>query len=377
MPELVNPLVLGVPLTHPEEVLPVASLLLRTGQNTGNLLFAKATRELFPDGRYIAFSQFKPHQVSGHDCIVLAAANWLSPKGDMGPLVDNLDATDVPIIALGLGAQAELGGKIPTLKPGMQRLISLLAERSPFIAARGPFSCEVLAHYGATNARATGCPSLLLTGGKQPAFAVSAEPGPLRARDVVLHGTRHQFNQTDGFHAAIYRQALAQGHDILLQSELADFYPALERLEEAEDREKILSCLAEAYQAPAETVATYLRSHGHVFFTMEEWFAYYRSKRFVVGTRIHGTIAAVLSGTPALLIAHDARTAELAETMGIPFVMKADIDAAQPLPVAALYERALAHDFTPGFQRYWQGYSDFFADSGLYSPLIQQQETGA
>jgi hypothetical protein len=163
---------------------------------------------------------------------------------------------------------------------------------------------------------------------------------------------------------------------LLLQSELADFYPVLDQLYETENPEKITRCLEEAYEAPIATVTDYLRNHGHVFFTVKEWLDYYRTKRFVLGTRIHGTIAAVLSGTPALLIVHDSRTLELAKTMNVPFIMKRDLDPSVPLPIAELYERALAHDFGAGFQHYWQGYVEAFRDCNLYSPLFNQQVSG-
>lgn len=41
-------------------------------------------------------------------------------------------------------------------------------------------------------------------------------------------------------------------------------------------------------------------------------------KSFVFGTRLHGNIAGILAGTPAHLLAHDARTKELAQFHGIP-----------------------------------------------------------
>ncbi len=48
------------------------------------------------------------------------------------------------------------------------------------------------------------------------------------------------------------------------------------------------------------------------------WSTLVRSADIVLGTRMHGTIMALLSGTPALLFYHDERTRELAEFRGLP-----------------------------------------------------------
>ena len=42
------------------------------------------------------------------------------------------------------------------------------------------------------------------------------------------------------------------------------------------------------------------------------WMDYLAGFDFAFGTRIHGTITALVSGTPGYLFAHDSRTLELA-----------------------------------------------------------------
>ncbi|MFM8981771.1 MAG: polysaccharide pyruvyl transferase family protein, partial [Spartobacteria bacterium] len=49
------------------------------------------------------------------------------------------------------------------------------------------------------------------------------------------------------------------------------------------------------------------------------WVQFHRENTdFTISSRIHGCVASLLAGKPALLLAHDQRTSELAETMGIP-----------------------------------------------------------
>jgi polysaccharide pyruvyl transferase WcaK-like protein len=295
------------------------------------------------------------------------AANWLNDGSDFGALSEQLESANLPIIALGLGAQSTLDKKIPRLKPGTKRLLSVLAERSPIISACGPFSCEVLEHYGAKNSVATGCPSLLMSRGTCPAFRVS--DAPLMKEDIVIHSTRHHFNTTAPFHTYLYRQAYLNGYDLLLQSERSDLFYATGQVAGDEMMAKANSCLQEVYSAEVSDIEAYLEKHGQVYFDVEEWYDYCRSRRFFLGTRIHGTIAAILSGTPSLLIAHDSRTVELAETMGIPFVLKDEVDVTRPLDLERYYAQALGHDFAPGYSRYWETYRDFFASIGLQTNL--------
>jgi len=49
------------------------------------------------------------------------------------------------------------------------------------------------------------------------------------------------------------------------------------------------------------------------------WVQYLREFDFAFGTRIHGIVAAILAGTPAMLLAHDSRTLELADYHSIPY----------------------------------------------------------
>ena len=56
------------------------------------------------------------------------------------------------------------------------------------------------------------------------------------------------------------------------------------------------------------------------------WFDHLATYEFSFGTRIHGNIAAILAGTPAVVLAHDSRTLELATYHKIPHRLLPSLD---------------------------------------------------
>lgn len=93
------------------------------------------------------------------------------------------------------------------------------------------------------------------------------------------------------------------------------------------------------------------------------WVDFLRNQEFVFGTRIHGSVAGILAGTPTFLLTHDSRTLELAEYHKIPHAgfkeLAKDIDAAD------LYERADYSDFEAHVPEVLARYSSFLEKNGL------------
>jgi polysaccharide pyruvyl transferase WcaK-like protein len=75
------------------------------------------------------------------------------------------------------------------------------------------------------------------------------------------------------------------------------------------------------YVRPKLTTAEFtrwMRRYGTTFIDAASWIDAMRKFDFVVGPRFHGVMLAVQAGVPGGVIAHDSRTFELCETMGIP-----------------------------------------------------------
>ncbi|MBK5218076.1 MAG: polysaccharide pyruvyl transferase family protein [Propionibacteriales bacterium] len=95
----------------------------------------------------------------------------------------------------------------------------------------------------------------------------------------------------------------------------------------------------------------------------QTWFDLLRGYQFSFGTRIHGNIAAILAGTPAMLLAHDSRTLELARYHEIPrrSVRKLPPD----VRAADLYEQVDYTAFNAGHRARWEQFAAFLIRNGL------------
>ncbi len=77
------------------------------------------------------------------------------------------------------------------------------------------------------------------------------------------------------------------------------------------------------------------------FLHPQSWLNYLKDMDFSVGCRLHGNVAAIQAGTPALFIVHDSRMLELARYHKLPYVMANEIN-----PESSLEEIIPQVDFT-------------------------------
>ncbi len=356
-----SPVVVGISqISHWTETLTIDQALVLLGRNSGNMMFTEALLRVLKNASHAPFA-LDESIYDGHDSIVLAAANWINEFEDFGWLCDILERTKLPVFLVGVGAQAPLSPSIPKLRPGTLRLLRLVADRSVSIAARGEFTCEVLDHYGIKTGIATGCPSLLLAGEAGPRLRDPAAWGR-----VVLHATRHGFAGCDDFQRYLYRQAFASRFDILLQSEGADIYYALGRTWNDQIMAKAEPAVREAYgDDDAGAISEYLRQHGLFYINYPQWLRGISEKSFCLGTRIHGTVASIVAGTPAVLIAHDSRTLELAQAMALPHVLASDVPTDRPLDLARYLDVIDGDDLRRHYTVYRARFMEFFRQNGL------------
>lgn len=357
------------------KTLSVHDKMLKVGLNTGNMMFASALQKVLGPAEgceWVArVKDFDPGKVAAdHDCIVVAAANWLQPRSDFGDLAEKLEQTGLPCFVIGLGAQAGSFRATPELTEGTRRFLSLVSHRSTKIAVRGPFTAEVLKAAGIDNIEITGCPSLLV------APHAEIEKPAISPRRIAIAGSRglpsDRLLTTDRLTHTLSRrlsqQLLQQDVEFIAQAEMPEIDILLSGGNYGHIQPDWIDFLEKYYKAPISEIAANVAAKMKVFFDIPEWLAHLRGLDFVAGTRLHGTIAALIAGTPTLLIVHDSRTAEMAEIMGLPSVAMTEIDPDR-LDFDALYDLVDMRKFTRGLPEYRRRYIRFFEENGLRHSL--------
>lgn len=327
--------------------------------NTGNFLFQHAVWEsLAIDGAELTANSTlternKPtaNDIAAineqFDHFVIPFANAFRP--DFVEQLDRLSATieqlTIPVSVVGVGAQAPASMDLADLAPiraATKRFVSAVIDRSPSIGVRGEFTQRFLHElgFGDDHVDVIGCPSLFRRG---PDFRVEKDLGSLPADARLALNLTPEVRGIGQFsleQASSHRNLtyIAQdGHDLRLMLW-------------GVPRPNVSDLNAPVHMAHP----LYRDERMRMFVDQWTWFDYLAEQDFAYGTRFHGNVAALMAGTPAMLLAHDSRTVELAEYHQMPHRLVAEFN--EPISAAELYENTDVEPFNKalpeGFERY-------------------------
>ena len=358
----------------PETVLgPEASLAWNRsgvfGANVGNFLFSHAVHELLSvPGTEIVPDSLSLEQrgvTAAHtaaineqfDMLVLPLANAF--RASFIPWLDRLTKVvsqlSIPVSVVGVGAQLPFSGEAektnPKLDASVRAFCDAVLERSPSIGVRGDITANYLRQLGIPDSaiRVIGCPSMFLNG---PDHRVRSGSDELTSSSPIA------FNVTP----------TVQGMGDFLQRGLSEFDDSKLVLQEFRELELLLWGTPVA-NYPSDLPGTihhwmYQQDKLRFFLDTRTWFDFMRSRDFAVGNRIHGTMAALISGTPAVLLSHDSRTRELAEYHGVPFVPSGN--GAETLDIRDLWEHHDPSEINRKQPENFENFAGFLSDHGLH-----------
>ena len=309
------------------------------GSNTGNLVFSQATYRLLS----IAVNHLKTSGIAANrpakinanfDHVVIPLANAFRPRyvDTLEALTAVIERLTIPVTVVGVGAQNDLQGerKWPdTVDPATKRFVAAVLDRSPSIGVRGEFTRDYLKNlgFGDEHVRVIGCPSMFMYG---PDLKISRKVDALTTDSPIALNISpyvHRMGPISLDHAARYPNLryMAQNWQtltLMLEGSYAGRHSGMAK-----------------HGLPVTLDHPLIRENRVRFFLdPKTWFDHLAGYDFSFGTRIHGNIASLLAGTPAVLLAHDSRTLELAHYHQIPHRL---IDQLPERPDAAqLYAEA-------------------------------------
>ena len=249
---------------------------------------------------------------SDFDACVMCPANVLNWyfRDHLDFLSETFGRFKIPVFIVGLGAQSVYEYDLEfmrAIKDRSQKFISSVLKTGGSIACRGCFTGEALSSIGyrqGVDYEVLGCPSLFSTGGES-----SVKMGLV---DGIINPA---FNGPEMISRPMLRRWLEIYKDSIFVSQ-DSAYELLYQPSSISD-----STLLSLGKRKMEFLQR-LKSEGRLalFCDCEAWMRGLIDAHvnFVVGTRIHGCIVAILAGIPAFVLVKDSRVRELVEFFDIP-----------------------------------------------------------
>jgi hypothetical protein len=336
--------------------------IVRDYFNTGDITVYDGTLKLlrFSDSIKINIDEPVDQDLASYirqnfDYIALRPSNYLHEEMQWGQFPAWLEALELPVICLGIGAQATRRHAIK-LTGDNQRVWQMISERAASIGVRGPYSASLLNDNGIANAEIVGCPTMFrhrrpdielrhkqVDGSSRLAFSLRRETGDnytddadafLTTQKRIIAQIDRRFDLTITLHGETEEKA----------------YYYQDRTEIPVARQRLIDSgwLDPVYGPILEKLYT-----SNLFFTLSpsHYDEFIATMDFAVGYRVHGVLPALAAGVPSVLLRYDARSEELAETLHVPIMDPLDFIKTAPEDVFAAERFAeFERQFPSGYQ---------------------------
>ncbi|MDF3130398.1 polysaccharide pyruvyl transferase family protein [Kiritimatiellaeota bacterium B1221] len=316
----------------------------RYASNHGASLISKSIIDEF-DADYIDdFTDIKKLR-NEYDYCVLATSTHIHPNRDVTEYAEVIEKLDLPTLGFSLGIQDyhTNTGNITKIHPSVVRLLKAVGDRSEFIGVRGPYTASVLYKFGFKNVVPIGCPTLYRNGDK----------------NFKIQKKRSYNNPLVVFHHTMFKDCidLLKSCDFLGQ----DYEDEMLFTDHLDDDTLLKEYIETKYSYGSDNVLRELiKKRGKWVNTSSEWLDMVGKQDFVIGPRIHGCIAAITQGVPALLTPRDLRVLEFAEFYGLPYVPMSEV---QKYSLEELYDTTNYEKFNKNFPVKYQNFLSFLSEN--------------
>ncbi|MCL2022948.1 MAG: polysaccharide pyruvyl transferase family protein [Oscillospiraceae bacterium] len=322
-----------------------------TWSNIGNMLFpASVIKSLMLDEsvEFVPLRGQLKDIAQKHEATceanIFPFANAFREGTDSSQYIALVKNSSKPSIIIGIGFQGTLNESLNKKFPfdaDAKDLVSSVLEKSVSIGVRGKttkqYLCDNLG-FPEDRVDVIGCPSLFL-------------PGP------NFSGIRSTENV----------ESFALTLDTKISKTGLKFFESISRLYKIGF---FAQSTPESRQIYAPSPISHVRDYHEVFPTenmvsfvnIPSWLSFLREYNFAFSNKVHGTIAALLAGTPAVCLADDSRLLELCQHHKIPYVLPDEIN---DLTLSSLIAKADYTEFYSVYKSNFENYVKFMNKNGL------------
>ena len=345
----------------------------RMGSNPGNMLFAhsvcrsvmvsddtqidviKTGKAVFTDSMVKKFNET-------YDIFIIPLANAFRFTfiNELEIITNLVNRLSIPCVVIGCGIQGEKTKNDPApLHKAVKNFMKAVLKKSSCIGIRGENTAKFLENLGFVRNKdfmVIGCPSMYLNGANLPVpekipfdeierVSVTARFTLWWSTHVLLSNAINNFKDT-----YFLPQTTIELREIYLGL-TPETYPT-------DYARKFLPLAPDFYPYGRKSG---LMKQGRIlgFTNVYSWFDFLKTRQFAIGSRIHGTIAAVLSGVPAFVVVPDLRVEELAEFHNIPHISMEEISERPETTIRELYENTDFSQITIGHKERFENYVKF------------------
>ncbi len=333
--------------------------------NAGNLIFSDAAHKLLSTPRTEVSSNGIRADPSAaerineeYDVFVVPLANAFRPSFErpLKRMTQLIKKLRIPVVVLGVGAQADLkynAARLKPMEPTVREFVTEVLNRSASVGVRGEFTEQYLNAMGFRDVEVIGCPSMFMNG---ETFTLEKRVEALTSESRISVNGSHSAVRSHGLDAII-RQAHAR-------------YPHLRFVGQNLLEAELLHWRETAHPTGAQTSMPTHPSHPmyqegkvRLYVDPATWIRELRAFDFSFGSRIHGNIAALLAGVPSTVLCSDSRTLELCRYFAIPH--RKISETPRNTDPAELYEAADFGDLVNGHKERFLRFTGFMEKNGL------------
>jgi hypothetical protein len=354
----------------PYDVVPVEQALHQDvfATNSGNLIFSDASHKILqtPDTEVVSNGIRTDIAAADrineeYDAFVVPLANAFRPSFEqqLQRLTRLISRLKIPVVVLGIGAQAGLNYNAARLKPmeeTVRAFVSAVLDHSASIGVRGEFTEKYLRDLGYQDVELIGCPSLFMYGKE---LTVQKGVAELTTESRIAVNGSHNAVQKQGLDKVIARAHARYPDLTFIGQNLSDAQQLHWR-----DLSHPNAAVTEMPTHPDHPM--YREDKARVYIDPVTWIDDLRGYDFSFGSRIHGNIAALLAGTPATVLCSDSRTLELCRYFEIPHrrmdKLREHPEAADP---ATLYAEADFSGLVGNHHERFERFTAFLDRNGL------------